>query len=137
MISYHFHEVETPKNFDSIDQWIHHCSTNLFETIEHISYIFCSDEYLLELNKSALNHDYYTDIITFDLRENEADPLDAELYISLDRVRENSSDFNTTFALELKRVMVHGLLHLTGLNDATDEEKQHMRKMENTYLAIK
>jgi rRNA maturation RNase YbeY len=137
MISYTFHEVTQPQNFETIDRWINQCSTELFQSIQEISYIFCSDQYLLELNQTALNHDYFTDIITFDLRENPNDALDAELYISLDRVEENSRDFNTTFAHELKRVMVHGLLHLTGLNDSSDEEKAHMREMENQYLAIK
>ncbi len=137
MISYTFHEVHQPEHFENIDRWITRCSTELFSALKEISYVFCSDQFLLDLNKSALNHDYFTDIITFDLRDNTQEPMEAELYISLERVKENSSHFNTTFAHELKRVMVHGLLHLTGLNDASDEEKQHMRNMENHYLAIK
>lgn len=134
MINYTFNGVVQPPFFEAVQTHIEHVVSQLFEHVEHVDYIFCSDDYLLELNKSALNHDYYTDIITFDLRDEPTDPLEAEIYISLDRVKENSIDFNTTFAREIQRVMVHGLLHLTGLNDATDAEKHYMRQMENKYI---
>ena len=134
MIQYTFTEVKRPPFFDAVETHFNDIITQLFKQVSLVDYIFCSDEFLLEINKSVLNHDYYTDIITFDLRDNAADPLEAEIYISLDRVEENSRQFNTTFAREIQRVMVHGLLHLTGLNDSSEEEKAHMRAMEEQYI---
>jgi rRNA maturation RNase YbeY len=97
-----------------------------------ITVIFVTDGYLLEMNKKHLNHDYYTDIITFDYCEGNI--ISGDLFISLDRVRENASTFDTPFLLELKRVMIHGVLHLCGHNDKTKEEEENMRSLENKYL---
>ena len=108
----------------------------LFSDIYELSYVFCSDDYLLDVNKKALNHDYYTDIITFDLRDDETSPLHAEIYISTDRVKDNANENSVTFAHELRRVMVHGLLHLTGYNDHTDEEKKIMRAKEEEFINL-
>jgi len=93
-----------------------------------IEYVFCSDEQLLEINRKHLNHDYYTDIITFPLSE---DPLEACIYISIDRVKENADLYGNTFSDELHRVLVHGLLHLLGHNDKTNDEIQAMRSNSN------
>lgn len=134
MITHTFHEVETPPFFVQLESWINISSQDLFSKINDIQYIYCSDEFLLGINKSALNHDYYTDIITFDLRDNNSHALEAEIYISLDRVKENAQQYNCTFAHELSRVMIHGLLHLSGLNDSTKEEKSIMRKAEEKYI---
>ncbi len=136
MINFSFHEVVKPTSFDLNDRWANTCATSLFKEVGQIDYVFCSDNYLLEINQKALNHDYYTDIITFDLREEQGLPLDAEIYISLDRVRENAERYSCTFAEEIRRVMIHGLLHLSGLNDSTEEEKSHMRQMENKYIDL-
>ena len=100
-----------------------------------LNYIFCSDDYLLEINKQYLDHDYYTDIITFDNSEDEA-LLEGDIYISVDRVTENAENFNTSFEVELRRVMVHGVLHLLGFDDTTDELKAQMRSKEDEYLQI-
>lgn len=97
-----------------------------------ISVIFCSDEYLLEMNKEHLNHDYYTDIITFNYVEKNV--ISGDLFISTDRVRENAGKFEVTFHLELYRVILHGVLHLVGYNDKTDDEKKVMKEKENYYL---
>lgn len=97
-----------------------------------ITVIFVTDGYLLEMNKKHLNHDYYTDIITFDYCEGNI--ISGDLFVSLDRVRENASTFDTPFLLELKRVMIHGVLHLCGHKDKTKEEEENMRSLENKYL---
>ena len=97
-----------------------------------ITVIFVTDGYLLEMNKKHLNHDYYTDIITFDYCEGNI--ISGDLFISLDRVRENASTFDTPFLVELKRVMIHGVLHLCGHKDKTKEEEENMRSLENKYL---
>ena len=97
-----------------------------------ITVIFVTDGCLLEMNKKHLNHDYYTDIITFDYCEGNI--ISGDLFISLDRVRENASTFDTPFLLELKRVMIHGVLHLCGHKDKTKEEEEKMRSLENKYL---
>ena len=136
MIQYSFHKVSRPENFDTIELWSQKVASMLFTSIQQIDYIFCSDAFLLEMNNDQLDHNYYTDIITFDLRENTGDPLGCEIYISIDRVEENATSFNCTFAEELRRVMVHGLLHLTGMNDATSEEKEAMRAAENQYINL-
>lgn len=98
----------------------------------NISVIFCSDEYLLEMNKTHLNHDYYTDIITFNYVDGNL--ISGDLFISVDRVKENAVKFDVSFNEELYRVILHGVLHLVGYNDKTDEEKKVMREKENYYL---
>jgi rRNA maturation RNase YbeY len=100
-----------------------------------LNYIFCSDEYLLEINKQYLKHDFYTDIITFGLSEPD-EPINAEVYISVDRVRENTTLFKTTLRKEMHRVIFHGALHLCGYRDKKKEEAALMRKMEDKYLTL-
>jgi probable rRNA maturation factor len=101
---------------------------------EQLDIIFCTDDYLLELNKTQLNHNYFTDIITFDLSESKSSPIQGEIYISIDRVRDNANTFNTTFKRELHRVIFHGVLHLCGYKDKKKEDIVTMRKMEEYYL---
>ena len=98
-----------------------------------ISIILCSDKYLLNLNIDYLKHNYYTDIITFNYVK--GNTISGDLFISIDRIKENSEQFNTSFTKELYRVIFHGLLHLTGYNDKTDEEKIIMRGKEELYLS--
>ncbi len=100
--------------------------------LSHINYIFCSDKRLLEINRKFLNHDFYTDIITFDLSEGRS--TEAEIYISIDRVRENAKNLGYSFKSELHRVIFHGALHLCGYGDKTKKEKEKMRKKEDLYL---
>ena len=105
------------------------------QQLADLQYVFCSDEFLLEINRQFLEHDYYTDIITFYLTE-KGQPLVAEIYISVDRIRENAKEFNTTQIQELHRVIFHGALHLCGYRDKTNEEKVIMEKMEDKYLRL-
>jgi probable rRNA maturation factor len=101
--------------------------------LSEISIIFCDDQYLLNLNKQFLKHDYYTDILSFPLSA-PGEPLIAEIYISLDRVRENASNADVTVKEELHRVIFHGVLHFCGYKDKTNRETQLMRKTEDKYL---
>jgi rRNA maturation RNase YbeY len=101
--------------------------------LEQLQYIFCSDEYLLKINQQYLQHNYYTDIITFDLSE-KGGPVSGEIYISVDRVKENASHFEVPFKQELLRVIFHGALHLCGYKDKTKKDQETMRKAEDKYL---
>jgi probable rRNA maturation factor len=98
-----------------------------------LNYIFCSDEYLLRVNRQYLKHDFYTDIITFDLSESSSS-ITGEVYISLDRVRENAKQFKTTFRQELHRVIFHGALHLCGYQDKKPAQQKQMRIAEERCL---
>lgn len=101
--------------------------------VETINYIFCSDAYLLKVNREYLGHDYYTDIITFELSER-GEPLIADIFISIDRVKDNSIFFEVSFKRELLRVIIHGMLHLCGYTDKSKAQKQKMRDLEDHYL---
>jgi probable rRNA maturation factor len=121
-------------NENDLTNWISKvCSIENHE-LGDISYIFCSDKYLLEMNRTHLDHDYYTDIITFDYTDNQI--VSGDLFISIDRVRENASDYNVSFEHELHRVMIHGVLHLCGYKDKTDDEEKLMRSKENDALSL-
>lgn len=98
-----------------------------------INYIFCSDKYLLDFNRKYLNHNYYTDVITFRLSE-ERQPLEGEIYISVDRVRDNATSLAEKVNIELHRVIFHGTLHLCGYRDKTKKERMMMKEKENMYL---
>ena len=133
MIYHHSEDVTfTPKDKLALRKWI--SNAILFEKKEvgDINYIYCSDEYLLELNRSSLDHDYYTDIITFDYVEENL--ISGDLFISIDRVKENASDNNVSFEDELHRVMIHGVMHLCGYGDKTEKEEKIMRGKEDYYL---
>ncbi|MBK6936138.1 MAG: rRNA maturation RNase YbeY [Chitinophagaceae bacterium] len=97
-----------------------------------LNYIFCSDKRLLEINRQFLQHNFLTDIITFELSV--GGPIEAEIYISIDRVRDNAEELRVSFKSELHRVMFHGVLHLCGHGDKGEEQEQNMRKMENLYM---
>jgi probable rRNA maturation factor len=101
--------------------------------LEQLQITFLTDDSLLEINKEFLQHDYYTDIITFDYSEVES-KVDGELFISVERVEENAIEFKENFENEIQRVILHGCLHLCGMNDQSEEEKNEMRKKENYYL---
>ena len=98
-----------------------------------ITVVFCSDVFLLDINIKYLNHNYFTDIVTFNYVE--GNKISGDLFISVDRVKENSVEYSTTVNRELYRVIFHGVLHLIGYNDKTSEEKEIMRKMEDLYLS--
>jgi len=98
-----------------------------------LTYIFCNDEYLLQMNRQFLDHDTFTDIITFDLSETDYD-LTGEIYISVERVQENAAKFKTTYEQELHRVIFHGALHLCGFKDKKEADKKEMRRQEDLCL---
>ena len=106
------------------------------KSLQSIDIIFCSDEYLLQINKQHLQHDFYTDIITFDLSESLANPIIGELYISVDRVRDNAALRDEKFSSELLRVIFHGLLHLCGFKDKKAKDIKTMRQKEDEYLNL-
>jgi probable rRNA maturation factor len=103
--------------------------------LKSITYIFCSDDYLLKLNKGFLKHNYYTDILTFDL-SNQKNVVEGEIYISIDRVMENAENMKISFKKELHRVIFHGALHLCGYKDKTKKEILEMRAQEDKYLQL-
>lgn len=103
-------------------------------SLESLTIIFVSDKRILEINRQFLQHDYYTDIITFDLSPSQSTVIQGEIYISTDRVRDNAARFGKTIQNELHRVIFHGLLHLCGYGDKTPVQEMEMRKMEDRYL---
>lgn len=136
MISYFTEDIKF--NFKSkrlTNRWLTLVAESEIRRIGEISVIFCSDPYILSVNQKYLQHDYYTDIITFDYCED--DRLSGDLFISIDTVRENSAEYGTEFEDELNRVIVHGILHLIGYDDHTPEDVAEMRKKEDYYLSLR
>ncbi len=132
-INFFFEEIEEQDfDFAKIKRWIVANLKKYNKKAGDINYIYCSDTYLLEINKKYLKHDYYTDIITFDYSVDNI--VSGDIYISVDRVKENAKVFNSVGDREFLRVMIHGILHLVGLNDGTKDEKKEMRDAENTCL---
>ncbi|MBO0932780.1 rRNA maturation RNase YbeY [Fibrella aquatilis] len=101
-----------------------------------LNYIFATDEYVLNVNKEYLQHDYYTDIITFDNREYVDDPIEGDIYVSVDRVADNAAQLGIAPEVEMRRVLAHGLLHLCGYGDKTEEEVAVMRMKEEEWLLM-
>ena len=116
-------------------RWLKAVAESEGKKLGDISVIFCSDNYLLEVNNKYLKHDYYTDIITFDYCE--GSKLSGDLFISVDSVRANAAFYETEFHVELRRVIVHGLLHLMGYDDHSDEDITQMRAKENACLLLR
>ncbi len=135
MISFFFEDIE---EFDlskfNVEANIEKLVANEGKIMGEVNYILCSDPYLLEMNKQYLQHDYYTDVITFDYCEDNV--ISGDIFISVDTVRDNAKEYDATFERELERVMVHGVLHLVGYKDKTDEDSKVMRSKENQYLVL-
>lgn len=123
------------KNKRKTSIWIESIAKKEKKRIGDLTYVYCSDDYLLSLNQRFLNHNTLTDIITFDYSE--AKTLSGEIYISIERVAENAEKFNVAFEDELHRVMIHGVLHLAGYNDKRPAEKALMRKKEEASLSLR
>jgi len=121
-------------NEEEIKRWLLKAGLEEKKALDTIEIVFCSDEYLLQINQEHLQHDYYTDIITFPLG---SDPIQANVFISVDRVKENAQLYKVSFENELHRVIIHGLLHLFGYGDKTSKEKELMRSKEDHYLALR
>lgn len=137
MANIHFFSEEIAfvlKQKQMLRQWLKDAAKEEGFRIGELNYIFCSDEYLLGINQQYLHHDTYTDIVTFDNSEAEA-RIVGDIFISVERVRENAGTFGVTEQDELHRVMIHGVLHLCGYDDHTPEEKQRMRNKEDYYLS--
>lgn len=116
-------------------EWIKAVAATYEKRVGEIAYIFCSDEKILEVNRQYLQHDYYTDIITFDYCE--GNRLSGDLFISLDTVKTNAEQFQTTYEEELHRTIIHGILHLCGINDKGPGEREIMEAAENKALAMR
>jgi len=115
-------------------KWIKSVANKYDKQIGDICYLFCTDEKILEINRQFLNHDFYTDIIAFDYSE--GNKISGDIFISLETVLSNSQKYQTSFDEELHRVMIHGILHLCGLNDKSDDEIKEMRKAEDEALRM-
>ena len=138
-LAIHFFSEEISFTLDEEKQtisWIENILYQEKQVSKSINYIFCSDDYLLKINKDYLNHDTLTDIITFDNSEEEG-KIEADIFISIDRVKENSHSLDKKFDEELHRVIIHGLLHLAGYNDKTEDDKAEMRKKEDACLSLR
>jgi len=135
LISFHTTDIDLSPlegQEDKHRRWLLQVVKNEGKSIEHLSYIFCTDEYLLNINRKYLKHDYYTDIITFPYQQ--GDILESDIFISIDRVTENAKLFNIPKDEELRRVMVHGVLHLIGYDDHGEQNQKLMRQKEDEYL---
>ena len=134
MVSFYCEDISFPfKEKRLTSRWLKAVAAAEARQMGDVAIIFCSDNYILDVNIKYLQHDYYTDIITFDYCE--GNRLSGDLFISVDSVRENASFYGTEFADELNRVIVHGLLHLIGYDDHTKEDIATMRAKENYYLS--
>lgn len=134
MVSYFFEDTNFKFNRRRLtSQWLKFTAESEIKRIGQVNIIFCSDNYILDINQKYLQHDYFTDIITFDYCEGKT--LSGDLFISVDTVRENAIFYGTEFDDELNRVIVHGLLHLIGYDDHSEEDLKTMRSKEDYYLA--
>ncbi|WP_315181477.1 rRNA maturation RNase YbeY [Alloprevotella tannerae] len=136
MISYNTVNVNMPPiKRRNNSAWVRRVAATYGKKVGEIAYIFCDDEKILEVNQQYLNHDYYTDIITFDYTEGNV--LSGDLFISLDTVRTNAEQRNISYREELDRVIIHGILHLCGINDKGPGERQLMEAAENKALNLR
>ena len=135
MISYQTFNVKMPPiRRRDVSAWVRRVAAGYGKRVGEVAYIFCDDEKILEVNRQYLNHDYYTDIITFDYCED--DTISGDLFISLDTVRSNAEAQGTPYDEELHRVIIHGILHLCGINDKGPREREIMEENENKALAL-
>ena len=136
MVSYFNEDVEFKLPRKSLNNlWLKMVAESEIRRLGAVSIIFCSDNYILDVNMKYLQHDYFTDIITFDYCEGST--ISGDLFISIDSVRENANFYGTEFEDELNRVMVHGILHLIGYDDHTEADKKIMRQKEDYYLSFR
>ncbi|MEJ1221458.1 rRNA maturation RNase YbeY [Sediminicola sp. 1XM1-17] len=132
MIDFHFETEFELENTAKYSDWITRIITGHQRSHAQIDYIFCDDEFLLDINQKYLDHDTYTDIITFDYTEDKT--IAGDIFISIDRIQENAGTFDVEFHNELLRVMSHGVLHLLGYKDKTDNDSLLMREKENECI---
>ena len=135
MINFNYIVKFTCTNEKFLSQWMAASILSESKKLGELNYIFCNDTYLLDLNRKHLNHDTLTDIISFD--DSLGNQISGEIYISIDRIKENAKEYNVSFLDELHRVMIHGILHFCGYNDKSKEEKRIMREKEDYYLSLR
>ena len=135
MIEYFFEDTASLSlKEDALSIWIDNVVNAEKRTLGNLCFIFCSDNYLLSINKQFLEHNYYTDVITFDYSNSNV--VSGDVFISVDRIKDNAQKYHVSFILELQRVIVHGVLHLIGFNDKSESEKLMMTSKENKYLEL-
>lgn len=134
-ILYQAEDVKLPSmKRRKITNWIKTVADSYQKKTGDIAFIFCSDKKILEINNQYLQHDYYTDIITFDYSEDNV--ISGDIFISLDTVKSNAAQFSTDYDTELNRIIIHGILHLCGINDKAPGEREHMTECENKALEL-
>lgn len=136
-MSCEFHKQNIPFRFlhkAKIISWFDHALKKEKKSAGELNFIFCSDKYLLGINRQYLNHDFYTDIITFDYSQGKQ--VSGDIYISIDRVKDNAKTYEVSFQDELLRVLIHGVLHLCGYKDKTKADARLMRQKEDYYLSL-
>ena len=134
MITYNYETEFEIEDETQLESWIEKVVSEKGFELGEVNYIFCDDDYLLKLNIEFLQHDTLTDIISFDNSLGKL--INGDIYISIERIRENAKEYNVTFEEEIHRVMIHGVLHYMGLKDKSDDEKLTMRKEENKALSV-
>jgi probable rRNA maturation factor len=132
MIQFFYENLQESVNTD-YTAWLEDIILSEEKKLGEINYIFCNDDYLLKVNQDYLRHDYYTDIITFDYVKGRT--ISGEIFVSLQRISDNASTLSKNYEEELRRVLAHGILHLCGYKDKTEEEEKQMREKEDHYLA--
>ncbi|WP_068596671.1 rRNA maturation RNase YbeY [Vaginella massiliensis] len=133
MIEFFYETDFEIKQANNLIDWIIDSMKNEGKTIGELNYIFCDDDYLLNINRQYLDHDYYTDVIGFD--NSDEYELNGDIFISITRIIDNAKTHQVSFENELARVMIHGILHFAGYKDKEEDEKQEMTKMEDFYLS--
>lgn len=133
MINYFFENTEAITLPTNTSSWIENLILEEGKKLGEITYVFCDDSYLLKVNQDYLQHDYYTDIITFDYVKGKT--ISGDIFVSLQRISDNASTLSNSFEKELQRVIAHGVLHLCGYKDKTEEEEKLMRSKEDYYLS--
>lgn len=134
IINFYFENDFNLNDHDSYEEWLKKVISSEEKELEEVSYIFCDDQYLLEINQKYLNHDTYTDIISFDSCIGNI--LQGDIFISIERVSENSAEYGVEFQEELRRVMAHGILHFCGYKDKSEEEQSLMRQKEEEKMQM-
>ena len=127
-------EFKVPQS-RSTKTWLKSIATTEGFELNQLNYLFCSDEHILSINRQYLEHDFYTDIITFDNSEDEK-VIEGDIFISIERVEENAKNLNQLFEVEFRRVLAHGVLHLCGYDDTDDSKEEIMRTKEDFYLSL-
>ena len=134
-VNFYAEDIEMPSiKKNETKEWIKSITTSYGKKVGDVSYIFCNDQKLLQVNKQYLDHDYHTDIITLDYTE--GDKISGHIFISLDTVNSNSEQFSESYDKELHRVIIHGILHLWGIDDQSPEQRANMIECENKALAV-